>query len=71
VKDASSEPARFAREWNLAFGLVAAGGALLLAFGHSVAGALAIGLGVAAFVARRKAMRREGRGFYGQRRHPR
>lgn len=61
----------FRREWNAAFGLVAAVAALLFAAGHHVAGAIAIGLGAAAFVARRSAMRKQGRGFYGQDKHPR
>ena len=62
--------ALFRREWNVAFGLVVAVAALLFAAGHHVAGAIAIGLGVAAFVVRRSAMRKQGRGFYGQDKHP-
>jgi hypothetical protein len=58
--------ARFAREWNAAFGLVAATAALLVVLGHGIAGAMAAALAVCAFLARRNAMRRQGRGFYGQ-----
>ena len=65
------ETARFAREWNFAFGLVAAAAALLFASGHTVAGAVAIGLGAAAIVLRRSAMRKQGRAFYGQDKGPR
>jgi hypothetical protein len=61
--------ARFAREWNFAFGLVAAAAVLLFASGHAVAGAVAVGLGAVALVARWNAMRRQGRGFYGQAHH--
>jgi membrane protease YdiL (CAAX protease family) len=61
----------FRREWNLAFALVAAAAALLFAAGHSVAGAIAIALGAAAFVARWSAMRKQDRGFYGQDKRPR
>ena len=56
----------FAREWNAALALVAAVAAILLATGHVVAGAGAIGFGAAAIVARWTAMRRQNRGFYGQ-----
>jgi hypothetical protein len=61
-----SDVAQFAREWNFAFGLVVAVDALLFVNGRLWLGSIAIGLGVAAFVLRRRAMRREGRGFYGQ-----
>ncbi len=67
----TGETARFAREWNFAFGLVAAVAALLFASGHAIAGAVVIGLGAAAFVVRRSAMRKQGRGFYGQDKLPR
>jgi hypothetical protein len=60
------ERARFAREWNFAFLLVAAIAALLLAAGHAVGGLFAGGLCVAAILARWNAMRRQNRGFYGQ-----
>ena len=56
----------FVREWNAALALVAAVAAILLATGHVVAGAGAIGFGAAAIVARWTAMRRQNRGFYGQ-----
>ena len=56
----------FVREWNAALALVAAVAAILLATGHVVAGAGAIGFGAAAIVARWTAMRRQYRGFYGQ-----
>ena len=56
----------FAREWNAALALVAAVAAILLATGHVIAGAGAIGFGAAAMVARWSAMRRQNRGFYGQ-----
>jgi len=60
------ERARFAREWNFAFLLVAVIAALLLAAGHALAGLFAGGLCVAAILARWNAMRRQNRGFYGQ-----
>jgi hypothetical protein len=60
--------AAFAREWNFAFGLVIAIGALLFVNGHHLLGAMAIGLGAAAVVLRRSAMRKQNRGFYGQER---
>ena len=63
--------ALFRREWNVAFGLVAAMAALLLAAGHNIAGAIAIGLCAAAFGLRRNAMRKQDRGFYGQEKRPR
>jgi hypothetical protein len=62
----AGDVAQFAREWNAALGLVLAGAALLFSAGHYVAGVIAIGLSVTAFLARRSAMRREGRGFYGE-----
>lgn len=63
--------ARFAREWNAAFALVAVMAALLLAAGYVVAGLAIAGLCVAAVLARRTAMRRQGRGFYGQQKQSR
>jgi len=60
------ETARFAREWNFAFLLVALVAALLVADGHAISGAIAGGLCVAAIVARWCAMRKQGRTFYGQ-----
>jgi hypothetical protein len=62
----TSEVAAFAREWNAAFALVVLIAALLFASGHYAAGAVALGLAAIAFLARRRAMRRLGRGFYGQ-----
>jgi hypothetical protein len=61
----------FAREWNFAFGLIVAIAALLFVNGHHLLGAIAIGLGATAFIARRSAMRRQNRGFYGQEKQPR
>ena len=61
----------FAREWNFAFGLIVAIAALLFVNGHHVLGSIVIGLGATAFVARRSAMRRQNRGFYGQENRPR
>jgi hypothetical protein len=58
--------ARFAREWNAAFGLVAVAATLLIASGHVVAGVAALALCLAAVLARARAMRRQGRGFYGR-----
>ena len=60
------EVATFAREWNAAFALVVLIAALLFASGHDTLGALALGLAAIALLARRRAMRRLGRGFYGQ-----
>lgn len=62
--------AAFRREWNFAFGLVAAAACLLSASGHGVAGVIAFALCAAAYAARRRAMRREGRGFYGEETRP-
>ena len=61
----------FAREWNFAFGLIVAIAALLFVNGHHVLGSIVVGLGATAFVARRSAMRRQNRGFYGQENQPR
>ncbi len=58
--------ARFAREWNAAFALVAAAAALLIASGRVVAGVAVTALCVAAVLARAVTMRRQGRGFYGR-----
>jgi hypothetical protein len=65
------ETARFAREWNFAFLLVALVAALLIADGRTVLGASAGGLCVAAIVARWCAMRKQGRRFYGQQKQAR
>jgi hypothetical protein len=63
--------AAFAREWNAAFALVLGLAALLFAAGHHLVAAIAVALAAAAVVARRGAMRRLGRGFYGQEKPPR
>jgi branched-subunit amino acid transport protein len=60
------ETARFARDWNFAFLLVALVAALLVADGRAVLGAITGGLCVVAIVARWYAMRKQGRRFYGQ-----
>jgi len=62
----AGEEARFVREWNFAFLLVAVAAALLLAAGYAMAGLLAGGLCIAAVLARWSAMRRQNRGFYGR-----
>ena len=66
-----NETARFAREWNFAFLLVAVVAALLVAAEHVAFGAITGALCVAAFVARYAAMRKQGRRFYGQQRQSR
>jgi hypothetical protein len=71
-RNGPADPAgAFAREWNFAFGLIVAIAALLFVNAHHVLGSIVIGLGATAFVARRSAMRRQNRGFYGQETHPR
>ena len=67
----SVETARFAREWNVALVLVALVAAFLVANGRVVLGAVAGGLCVLAIVTRWYAMRKQGRGFYGQQRQAR
>jgi hypothetical protein len=62
--------AAFRREWNFACGLVAAAACLLLASGHSAAGVIALALCAAAYAARRRAMRKQGKGFYGEETRP-
>ena len=64
------DTALFRREWNLAFALVAGAAVLLFAGGHTLAGAITVGLGAVAFVARWCAMRKANRGFYGQDKRP-
>jgi hypothetical protein len=64
----TTDSARFAREWNFALLLVLVVAGLLFATSHAAAGAIAVGLGAAALVARWSAMRKQGRGFYGQER---
>jgi hypothetical protein len=66
----TSDTARFAREWNFALLLVLVVAGLLFATSHAAAGAIAVGLGAAALLARWNAMRKQGRSFYGQDRHP-
>jgi hypothetical protein len=56
----------FAREWNAALALVALAAGILLATGHAVAAACTIAFGAVAIFARWSAMRKQGRGFYGQ-----
>jgi hypothetical protein len=68
---ATSETALFAREWNLAFVLVAIVAAFLFAAGYAVPGWIAVGLCVVAFAARGSTMHKQGRGFYGQEKQPR
>jgi hypothetical protein len=58
--------ARFAREWNAAFALVAVAATVLLVLGHALAGLGVATLCAVAVVLRRRAMQRQGRGFYGQ-----
>jgi hypothetical protein len=67
----TGEAARFAREWRFAFALVAATAAMLLATGQRLAGSLAAVLGAAAVGVRWSAMRKQGRGFWGQEKHSR
>jgi hypothetical protein len=69
VIPAAEAAARFAREWNFALGLVLAAAAPLWTGGHPAFGMMAVGLAAAAFLVRRSAMRRQGRGFYGQEKH--
>jgi hypothetical protein len=61
----------FRREWNVALVLVAIVAGLLFATGYIAGGSIALGLRVAAVVARWSAMRKANRGFYGQEKHPR
>jgi hypothetical protein len=56
----------FAREWNAALALVVLAAGILLATGHAVAAACTIAFGAVAIFARWSAMRKQGRGFYGQ-----
>lgn len=63
--------ARFAREWNLAFLLVALVAVVLVAGGHAVLGAITGGVCMIAIVARWRAMRKQGRRFYGQQKQAR
>jgi hypothetical protein len=58
--------ASFRREWNFAFGLLAAAAGLLFAAGYNIAGAIAFALCAGGYAARRRAMRKKNRGFYGQ-----
>jgi hypothetical protein len=65
-----TDTVRFAREWNFALALVLVAAGLLFAASYATAGAIAVGLGAAALAARWNAMRKQGRGFYGQERRP-
>jgi hypothetical protein len=65
-----TDAARFACEWNFALLLVLVVAGLLFAASYAAAGAIAVGLGAAALAARWCAMRKQGRGFYGQERRP-
>ena len=56
----------FAREWNAALAVVVLAGGGLLATGHTIAAACTIAFGAVAIFARWSAMRKQGRGFYGQ-----
>jgi hypothetical protein len=56
----------FAREWNTALALVLLAAAILFARGYDLAAAGAIAFAALAMIARWSAMRRQGRGFYGQ-----
>ena len=71
MRPVASRQARFVREWNCAFGLVAIVAAVLFTAGHVIAGSIASGLCVAAYLARWSAMRSQGRGFYGHEKQPR
>jgi len=64
--ESGAETARFAREWNAAFLLIAVVAALLFAAGYVAAAVIAAALCVAAFVAQYSAMRQQNRGFYRQ-----
>jgi hypothetical protein len=63
--------ARFAREWNFALLLVALVAVYFLTDGHIVLSAVAGGLCMVAIIARWRAMRKQGRGFYGQQKQAR
>jgi hypothetical protein len=65
------ETASFRREWTFAFGLLAAAAGLLFAAGYTIAGAIAFALCAGGYAARRRAMRKQGLGFYGQEKRPR
>jgi hypothetical protein len=56
----------FAREWNAALAVVVLAAGILLATGHTIAAACTIAFGAVAIFARWSAMRKQGRGFYGQ-----
>jgi hypothetical protein len=62
----AGDAAAFRREWNFALLLVLVVAGVLFAASHAAAGAIALGLGAAALVARWNAMRKANRGFYGQ-----
>ena len=56
----------FRREWNFAFGLLAAAAGLLFAAGYNIAGGIAFALCAGGYALRRRATRKQGIGFYGQ-----
>ena len=62
----AGDAAAFRREWNFALLLVLVVAGVLFAASHTAAAVIAVGLGAAALVARWNAMRKQGRGFYGQ-----
>jgi hypothetical protein len=62
--------ASFRREWNFAFGLLAAAAGLLFAAGYDIAGAIAFALCAGGYAARRRATRKQGVGFYEQDKRP-
>jgi hypothetical protein len=64
----TSDTARFAREWIVAFALMAGVALALLGAGQRLAGALATALCATAVLARWRATRREGRSFFGRER---
>jgi hypothetical protein len=60
----------FRREWNFAFGLLAAAAGLLFAAGYNITGGIAFALCAAGYAARRRAMRKQSLGFYGEQKRP-
>jgi hypothetical protein len=70
-RERPEKAASFRREWNFAFGLLAAAAGLLFAAGYNIAGAIAFALCAGGYAARRHATRKQGQGFYGQPKRPR
>ena len=62
----TSDTRQFAREWIVAFALVAGVALMLLGTGQRLAGALAAALCATAVLARWRATRRAGRSFFGR-----